>query len=410
MEHNWAGNFAYTATRIARPATVAELRRVVADNARVRALGSRHSFNDIADTTGVLVSLDALPADLVLDGNQVSVSAGTRYGILAEALAEHGRALPNLASLPHISIAGAIATATHGSGVRNGCLATAVSAVELVDASGALRRIARGDEEFPGSVVALGALGVVTRVTVDTLPAFQVRQDVYPDVPWSAVLADLDAVLASGYSVSLFTDWTGDRLSQVWIKSTDTVPPADLYGARPSPVPLHMIPGESVSAVTEQGGVPGPWLDRLPHFRLGHKPSSGQELQSEYLVPRDSAVTALTRLRALGERIAPLLHVSEIRAVAADDLWLSGAYGHDVLAIHFTWRLAPTQVARLLPDLESALLPLGARPHWGKCFAATARDLAPRYPRWTDFAELRRRHDPNGKFGNTYLDRVLGVH
>jgi xylitol oxidase len=325
--------------------------------------------------------------------------------VLAAALEERGLALANLASLPHISVAGAVATGTHGSGVGNGCLSTSVAALELVGADGELRRITREDPEFAGSVVALGALGVVVRVTLDVLATFAVRQDVYPRVPWAPVLADLDAVLACGYSVSLFTNWVGPW--QVWVKSTGTTPPADLFGAPPSPVPVHMIDGEPAAAVTEQLGVPGPWLDRLPHFRMGHKPSSGEELQSEYLVPRPAAVEALTRVRAMAERVAPLLHVTEVRTVAADDLWLSGASGYDAVAIHFTWRLEPAAVFALLPDLEAALLPLGARPHWGKCFAATAADLAPRYPRWTDFAELRRDRDPAGKFTNAYLARVL---
>ncbi|MPZ83566.1 MAG: FAD-binding protein [Actinophytocola sp.] len=406
MERNWAGNLTYSATEFVRPASIAEIQRVVADNPRVRALGSRHSFNDVADTAGVAVSPEALPPDVVVEGSTVTVSAGTRYGVLAAVLEERGLALANLASLPHISVGGAVATGTHGSGVRNGCLSTSVAAVELVGADGTLRRTSRGDQEFAGSVVALGALGVVVRVTLDVRTTFAVRQDVYPDVPWAPVLADLDAVLACGYSVSLFTTWTGPL--QVWVKSTDTTPPADVYGASPSPVPLHMIAGESVEAVTEQGGVPGPWLDRLPHFRMGHKPSSGEELQTEYLVPRDRAVEALTRVRAMGERVAPLLHVTEIRTIAADELWLSGAHGRDAVAVHFTWHLDPAGVFAVLPDIEAALLPLGARPHWGKCFTATARDLAPLYPRWTDFAELRREHDPSDKFGNAYLDRVLG--
>lgn len=407
MEQNWAGNLTYSG-RIVRPASVAAVQEAVAGAERVRPLGSRHSFNDIADTAGVLVALEALPPDIEFAGDTVSVSAGTRYGVLAEVLRERGLALANLASLPHISVGGAIATGTHGSGDRNGNLSTAVAALELVGADGELRRIRRGDEDFAGSVVALGTLGVVTRVTLDVRPTFEVRQHVYPGVPWAPVLDDLGAVLASGYSVSLFTDWTGDRIGQVWIKSAGTDAAADLLGAPAATTRLHMIDGESVEAVTEQLGLPGPWLDRLPHFRLGHKPSSGEELQSEYLVPRTNAVEAIGRLRAAHERIAPLLHISEIRSVAADDLWLSGAHGHDAVALHFTWRLDPAGVGALLPDLEAALLPLGARPHWGKCFAATARELAPLYPKWARFAALRRAADPHDKFGNAFTERVLG--
>ncbi len=407
MARNWAGNLTYTG-RVVTPASVAEVQEIVAGAERVRALGSRHSFNDIADTGGVLVSLEALAPDVVLDGGTVTVSAGTRYGVLAEELREHGLALANLASLPHISVGGAIATGTHGSGDRHGSLSTAVAALELAGPDGTLRLLRRGDAEFAGSVVALGALGVVTRVTLDVRPEFDVRQDVYPRVPWAPVLADLGAVLASAYSVSLFTDWTGPEIGQVWLKSAGTAPPAELFGVRPATAQVHMIDGESAAAVTAQLGVPGPWLDRLPHFRLGHKPSAGEELQTEYLVPREQAVAAIGRLRDMSARIAPLLQVSEIRSVAGDDLWLSGAYGRDTVALHFTWRLDPAGVGALLPELEARLRPLGARPHWGKCFAATAPELAPLYPQWTDFAELRRSRDPHGKFANDFTARVLG--
>ncbi|GAB3432908.1 D-arabinono-1,4-lactone oxidase [Actinophytocola sediminis] len=402
-ERNWAGNLTYGARRIHTPRTLDDLRQLVAETPRIRAIGSRHSFSDVADTPDVLVSVAGLPGEIAIAGDQVTVPAATSYGDLAVVLARHGRALPNLASLPHISVAGGVATGTHGSGDRNGCLATSVAALDIVDATGELRRISRGDPEFAGSVVAIGALGVVVAVVLDTVAAFDLRQTVYPLVPWRAVLAGLDEVMAAGYSVSLFTDWTGDHLRQVWVKSV-AEPPADLFGAAPATTTTHMIPGESLAAVTEQLGVPGPWLDRLPHFRLDHKPSSGDELQSEYLLPRDRAAEALRGIRAMASRIAPVLHVTEIRSVAADDLWLSGAYGRETIAVHFTWRQRPAEVAALLPDIEGALLPLGARPHWGKCFAAT--DLAAHYPQWTEFVELRRASDPAGRFTNPFLTRL----
>jgi len=401
MERNWAENIAYRGT-LARPASIPEVQELVAAADAVRPLGTRHSFNEIADTGGLQVSLEALPtaprfADNFGD-HSVTVSAGTRYGDLAPVLEERGLALPNLASLPHISIAGAVSTGTHGSGT--GSLATAVSALTLVGADGSLRRVSRADADFTGTVVGLGALGVVVDVTLDLVGTFALSQAVYPGVGWALVLAELDELMSVGYSVSLFTNWTGPV--QIWVKSPAV--PAELFGVPFVTESRHMIPGESVSAVTAQAAVPGPWLDRLPHFRLAHKPSSGAELQSEYLVPRESALMALVRLRAMAARIAPLRFVSEIRTVAADELWLSGAYGTDVVAVHFTWRQDPAVFA-LLPVLESVLLPLGARPHWGKCFATA--DVAPLYPRWRDFAELRREQDPTGKFRNPYLDRLL---
>lgn len=398
MEHNWAGNTAYRAREIVRPGSVDALRELVADRERVRALGSRHSFNDLADGPGTLVSLEDLPAEVVVTGQQVSVPAGVRYGVLAEFLQERGLALPNMASLPHISVAGAVATGTHGSGDANGCLSTTVAGLELVTASGELRTVRRGDAEFAGSVVALGALGVVTRVTLDVLPTFEVRQQVYVDVPWPGLVGELAGVFASGYSVSVFTNWRG--AAQVWVKSTGPV----TLPFTPADGPVHMLAGESVAAVTEQGGRPGPWLDRLPHFRLGHKPSAGAELQTEYLLPRESAPEALTRLRAMADRIAPLLQITELRTVAADDLWLSPACGRNAMAIHFTWRLDVPGVTAFLPDLEAALLPLGARPHWGKLFHTT--EISSLYPQWTEFTELRAHHDPAGKFTNAFLTRL----
>jgi alditol oxidase len=397
VERNWSGNVAYQAREIARPRTVEALRSLVAGRERVRALGSRHSFSEVADGPGTLVSLEDLPAEITVSGDRVTVPAATRYGVLAEFLQSQGLALPNMASLPHISVAGAVATATHGSGDANGCLSTSVAGLELVTASGGLRGVWRGDPEFAGSVVALGALGVVTTVTLDVRPAFEVRQRVYVDVPWETAVAELDTVFASGYSVSMFTDWAGP--AQVWVKSLDEVS----LPFTPAEGPVHMLAGESVAAVTEQGGVPGPWLDRLPHFRLGHKPSAGAELQSEYLLPRESAVDALTRLRSMAARITPLLQITELRTVAADSLWLSPAGGRDVLGVHFTWKLDVPGVTAVLPDIEAALVPLGARPHWGKLFHT--KDVAALYPRWTDFAELRAHHDPKGKFTNGFLDR-----
>lgn len=398
MEHNWAGNVAYQAREVARPRTMEALRSLVAERERVRALGSRHSFSEIADATGTLVSLEELAGDIEVGEGQVVVPAATRYGVLAEYLQERGLALANMASLPHISVAGAVATGTHGSGDALGCLSTAVAGLELVTASGGLRRVWRGDPEFNGSVVALGALGIVTRVTLNVRPSFEVRQQVYVDVPWTDVLLDLGAVFGAGYSVSVFTDWVSPV--QVWVKSLD----AATLPFKPADGPVHMLPGESVAAVTEQGGVPGPWLDRLPHFRLGHKPSAGAELQSEYLLPRESAVEALERVRAMSDRVTPLLQISELRTVAADNLWLSPAGGRDVLGIHFTWKLDVPGVTAVLPALEEALLPLGARPHWGKVFHTG--DVAPLYPQWTDFVELRSHHDPKGKFANPLLDRL----
>jgi xylitol oxidase len=406
-QRNWAGNITFTAARVDHPTSVDELRRIVAASPRIRALGTGHSFNTIADTTGDLVSLANLPATIEIDpaGSTVSVAAGVRYGELAVALQRAGFALHNMASLPHISVAGAVATGTHGSGDANGSLATEVIGLEMVTASGDLIVLTREDDDFDGCVVALGALGVVTRLTLSIEPTYDVVQYVYDDLPWSELDPDL---FASGYSVSLFTDWTGAGINRFWVKrrvSADASPPPQRWhGARAADGPRHPLNDGATEAATAQLGVPGPWHTRLPHFRLDFTPSVGAELQSEYFVARGDALAALTALDGMRERIAPLLGISEFRTVAADDLWLSMAYQRDSLAMHFTWQLDVPGVNAVLPEMEERLAPFATRPHWGKVFTMAPSQVAERYPRLPDFAQLRRRYDPEGKFGNAFLD------
>jgi xylitol oxidase len=367
-------------------------------------LGSRHCFNDIADSDE-LVSLDRLPPAIAVDGETVWCAGAVRYGELAEALHGHGLALHNLASLPHISVAGAVATATHGSGDRNGNLASAVAALELVTSEGDLLSARRGDPGFDGMVVGLGALGAVTRIALDAEPAYEVRQHVFEGLAWDALLERLDAIFASGYSVSVFTRWLPEEAGQLWVKRRAGAPEPDGFGARPATVDRHPILGLDPVNCTPQLGRPGRWSDRLPHFRMGFTPSAGDELQTEYLVDRRHAAEAIEAVRALGPEVEPLLQVSELRTIAADRLWMSPQYDRDTLAIHFTWK--PVDVGRALERLEDALGPFGARPHWGKLFAA--RSVGARYERLADFTRLTERLDPRGAFRNDWLEeRVLG--
>jgi xylitol oxidase len=407
---NWAGNYTYRAADIHHPRTVEELQEIVARSPRIRALGTRHCFNDIADDPAALVTLDALEAapQIDEDARTVTVTGGTRYGTLAQHLHPAGWAVHNLASLPHISVAGAVATATHGSGDRSRNLATAVAAIELVGPDGSIRTVRRGDDDFAGSVVALGALGVAVRVTLDIEPTYDVAQEVHVDLPWSAALEHLDEITSSADSVSLFTDWSGDTIQQVWRKTRVTGSyelRAELFGATPADGPRHPLPGIDPVNCTAQLGEPGPWHDRLPHFRMDFTPSNGDEIQSEFLVPRAHAVDALQALRALGSRIAPLLQVTEVRTIAGDDLWLSTAEGGDRVGLHFTWQPRQAEVEALLPTIEAALAPFDARPHWGKVFLDADRDLARLYPHWDDFRALAARTDPDGVFRNAFLDR-----
>jgi xylitol oxidase len=413
-EHNWAGNYTYRAERLHRPSALEQVREIVANAPRIRVLGSRHSFTGIGDSSELL-TLDGLPADVSVDhaARTVSFAGGVRYGELAQVLNAEGWALGNLASLPHISVAGAVATATHGSGDANGNLATAVAALELVTSSGDVVTVRRGDADFDGLVVGLGALGVVTRITLDVEPAYQVRQRVFDGLTWDALFEHFDAITSSGYSVSVFTRW-GETTDQVWVKSrvTDAPEPvdADLFGSRAAPSERHPIPGMDPVNSTEQLGVPGPWWDRLPHFRLGFTPSAGDEIQSEYIVARSHAVAAIEAVRALAGDVRPLLQVCEIRTIAADRLWLSPQYGQDTIGIHFTWKRDEDAVRRVLADVETALAPFAARPHWGKVFLADAVAIARLYERLPDFSRLVERLDPRGAFRNEWLEsRVLGA-
>jgi xylitol oxidase len=412
-EVNWAGNYTYRAERLHRPSTLEQVREIAAAAPRIRVLGSRHSFNDMADSAE-LMTLDALPAEVVVDRapGTVSFAAGMTYGALAAVLRREGLALHNMASLPHISVAGAVATATHGSGDASGNLATAVAGLELVTSGGEVVAAARGDDDFDGLVVGLGALGAVTRITLDVEPAYEVRQRVFEGLAWDALSEHFDEISAAGDSVSVFTRWRGST-DQVWVKSRVTGAPEqvrdDLFGAPAATVDRHPILGLDPVNCTPQLGRPGPWSERVSHFRLGFTPSAGDELQSEFCVPREHAVAAIEALRAIGDRIAPVLQVSEIRTIAADRLWMSPQYGRDTVAVHFTWMPEPDAVARVLADVEGALAPFRARPHWGKLFLAGAATLAPLYERRPDFVRLAERLDPRGAFRNAWLEeRVLG--
>ena len=414
---NWAGNVTFQADRVHRPETVEQLRQTVGSSGRVRALGTGHSFSPVADTTGDLVSVAGLPVrfEVAPDRSAVTVSAGLRYGEVATRLHGAGLALDNLGSLPHISVAGAVATGTHGSGDLLGSLATAVTGLEMVTADGELVRLSREQDgdRFAGCVVALGCLGVVTAMTLRVGPTYDVVQRVYERLPFDRLRTDLDAIFAAGRSVSVFTTWATDVADQVWVKRrTDDPRPdtgAGLLDARAATGPRHPVPGMSPSSCTEQLGVPGPWHERLPHFRLDHTPSSGTELQTEYLVAREHAVDALDAVAAIRDAVAPVLQVSELRTVAADDLWLSPAYASDALAVHFTWVDDTDAVRPVVAALEERLHGLHARPHWGKVFGTAPDVVQQLYPRLPDFAGLRRELDPGNKFGNAMVDRYLSV-
>ncbi|MFI9819457.1 FAD-binding protein [Streptomyces sp. NPDC052013] len=409
---NWAGNITYTAGELLRPRSLAALRALVADSARVRVLGSGHSFNEIAEpgAEGVLLSLADLPSEVDVDSaaRTVRVGGGVRYAELARRVHGRGLALANMASLPHISVAGSVATGTHGSGVGNGPLSSSVREVDLVTADGSTVTVARGDERFGGAVTSLGALGVVTALTLDLEPAYEVEQHVFTELPLDGLdAATFESVTAAAYSVSLFTDWRAPGFRQVWLKRRTDQPLDAFPYAAPAAEKMHPVPGMPAVNCTEQFGVPGPWHERLPHFRAEFTPSSGAELQSEYLMPRRHAVDALRALDAIREVVSPVLQTCEIRTVAADEQWLSPSYGRDSVAAHFTWIEDTAAVLPVVRRLEEALAPFDARPHWGKVFTTPAADLRALYPRLDDFRALVGSLDPAGKFSNAFVRGVL---
>jgi xylitol oxidase len=414
--YNWAGNHRFGAARVHYPETVAQVQELVARCAKLKVLGSRHSFNAIADCTEDLISLERFEHVVAIDHERrtATVDAGIKYGQLGLQLHAQGYALHNLASLPHISVAGACATATHGSGDANGNLATAVAAMELVTADGEVVVLSRehDGDRFQGAVVGLGGLGVVTALTLDIVPTFAVQQEVYEKLPLAQLEDHFDDIVSSAYSVSLFTDWQADRVNQVWLKRrlTDEAALAvapKFFEATLASSERHPIASLPAEPCTAQMGIPGAWHERLPHFRIDHMPSSGEELQAEYFVPRQHAVAAVRAVDRLRAQIAPLLQISEIRTIAADTLWMSPCYQQACVAIHFTWKKDWPAVSKVLPMIEEQLAPFNARPHWGKLFTMPPAQLRSLYERLPGFQQLLRSYDPQGKFRNAFLDTYI---
>ena len=413
---NWAGNLTYGAEHFVAPKSVAEAQETVRAAAKVRVVGSHHCFNDIADTTGTQLSLEQLRGVVALDTarRQVTVEGGIRYSDVAPWLHVRGFTLPNLATLPHLSVAGACATATHGSGSTLGNLATAVAAIEFIDAEGDLVTLSRekNPDIFPGAAVNLGALGVITRLTLDLQPTFAMRQYVYCDLPLATLVANFDEIMAAGYSVSLFTAWQGDTIEQVWIKSrveAGTLFPGlqPFFGAAPAVDKLHPISTFDPVNCTEQMGSIGPVYDRLPHFRIDYVPSRGGDYQAGYFIAREHAVAAIEALHRWGHHLSPLLMISELRVIAADDLWLSPCDGRSCASFNFSFKLDQPAVMRLLPGLEDILAPFAPVPHWGKLFTMDPETVRSRYRNLAAFRDLLDAYDPAGKFRNAFVDRMI---
>ena len=413
---NWAGNLTYSTTNLTSVSSIPEADEALRRYDRLKVLGTRHCFNKIADSRDRFLSLSSLNQVIALDTqrNTVTVQSGIRYGELAIWLNNKGYALHNLASLPHISVAGGCITATHGSGVHNANLSSAVRSFELITASGDIVEFSREKkgEEFSGSVVNLGGLGVVTKLTLAVLPTYQVSQYVFENLPIGALQQHFDEIMSAGYSVSLFTDWRNGNIGEVWIKSKageghSFAGQPEFFGATAAKKDLHPISSLSAENCTPQLGVPGPWHERLPHFRLGFTPSAGKELQSEYFVPREHSFAAIKAVEQLHDQISPRLQITEVRCIDADDLWMSPCYRRPGTTIHFTWQPDWPAVSKLLPLIEAQLAPFHAKPHWGKLFTMSHRRLAALYARMPDFQRLLRDYDPKGKFRNDFLNTVI---
>ncbi len=413
---NWAGNLEFSTDKLYTAVSMQEVKDYVKKESKLKVLGTRHCFNNIADSKDCFLSLKPMSEVISIDpvARTATVAAGITYGQLSPYLDSKGFALHNLASLPHISVAGACTTATHGSGEKNGNLSTAVNALEFVTASGDTLKLSRDrdGERFRGAVVGLGALGVITSVTLDIQPTYKMRQYVYENLPLSAVKEHFDAIESSAYSVSLFTDWQKQRLNEVWLKCRDDQGPAfhatpEFFGAKLATRNLHPIAELSAENCTEQMGVPGPWYERLPHFRMGFTPSAGKELQSEYFVPRQHAVEAILAVERLRDQVGPSLLITEIRAIAADQLWMSPCYQQDCVTIHFTWKPDWPAVSKLLPVIERELAPFDAKPHWGKLFTVSPERLKTLHKKMPEFIELATQFDPQGKFRNDFLNKNI---
>ncbi len=414
---NWAGNLEYSTNKIDYPKSVEEVQQLVKKYKKLKVLGTRHCFNTIADSKYNFISLRDMNKVATLDAaaKTVTVEGGMKYGELCPWLNAKGFALHNLASLPHISVAGAITTATHGSGVKNGNLSTAVAGLEIVNADGNFIRLSKDDgEKFYAAVVGLGAIGVITKVVLNIQPAFMMQQYVYTKLPLSRIKEHFDEIVSSGYSVSLFTDWQNESINEVWIKTrvddTTGERKKDFFGAMPATKNLHPIIELSADNCTEQMGVPGAWYERLPHFKMGFTPSSGKELQAEYFVPRNNAVDAILAIQRMGKQIGPHLFISEIRTIAEDSLWMSPCYKQPSVTIHFTWKQEWEAVSKLLPVIEKELAPFKAKPHMGKLFTMSPSKLASHYKKLNDFKKIIAQFDPHGKFRNDFLQKnIYGV-
>ena len=406
---NWSKNVDFNDKSYLQPTSLAELQELIRTNPKVRARGTAHCFNEIANTSSVALNLAKMPKIIEVDDakKSVRVAAGLTYGELAPLLHAQGWALSNMASLPHISIAGSISTGTHGSGIKNQNLANQVLSIDLVTAEGEVRHIDRANPAFNALVIGLGLGGVVYEYELKIEPTFKIRQVVYPEIPLDVLQRSFDQIMGTAYSVSYFTDWSSSQVGNLWCKFRDgEVIPESIGGCAQANKKFHPIPSVDPVACTEQLGATGDWHERLSHFKLDFTPSVGEEIQTEFFVDRKDAAAAIEAVSQLGAEITPLLWITELRTIAADNLWLSGAFERDCLAIHFTWKKLDA-IYPVIEKVEVALRPFNYRPHWGKVFTADATYLMSVYPKMGEFQALVQALDPTSKFENSFIRAIF---
>jgi xylitol oxidase len=406
---NWSKNVDFNDRAFLQPESLTELQELVRSNQKIRARGTAHCFNEIANTSSYAINLAKMPRVIEVnpETKSVTVSSGLTYGELAPELHNQGWALSNLASLPHISIAGSISTGTHGSGIKNQNLANQVLSLDIVTAEGELRHIDRANPAFNALVVGLGLGGIVYQYELKIEPTFQIRQVIYPEIPLGILQRNFDQIMGTAYSVSYFTDWSNAQVGNLWCKFRDgEVIPESVGGSAKADKKYHPIPSVDPVACTDQLGESGDWHQRLSHFKLEFTPSVGEEIQTEFFVDRKDAAAAIEAVSNLGEEITPLLWITELRTIAADDLWLSGAYQRDTLAIHFTWK-KDLAIYPVIEKVEAALRPYNYRPHWGKVFTADGKYLSSVYPKMSEFKALVEALDPTSKFENLFTRKFI---
>lgn len=409
---NWSRNVEFQDLAYLQPSSLQELQEVIRENERIRVRGTAHCFNQIADTSAVSVNLSHMPEVIEIDGRvpSVTVSAGMTFGQLAPRLNQEGWALSNLASLPHISIAGSVATGTHGSGITNQNLANQILSLHVVLEDGTLKKISKGEELFDPLVVGLGLGVVVYKYEMKIEKTFNIRQVIYEEISRIELQRDFDSIMSSAYSVSYFTDWSNLGRGNLWCKfRASEIIPDSIAGSKKANQKYHPIPSFNPEACTDQLEIPGPWHERLPHFKLEFTPSAGDEIQSEFFLDIKDASDAISALEKIASEIYPLLWISEIRTIAADNLWLSGSYHRTTAAIHFTWKRSDA-IYPLIKKIETLLSQFAYRPHWGKAFFARPDYLKRVFPQVDEFKKVIMGLDPSQKFSNSFTRDKLGFH